>query len=434
MSDLPPGWEWATVGAIAETSLGKMLDKKKATGKHPTPYLRNINVRWGSFDLSDLAIMDIHPDQIDRVLAQPGDVIACEGGEPGRAAVWQGPHPIALQKALHRVRPTNVVKPEYLALLLEHLAKSHSLNGLFTGSTIKHLPQEKLRLIRVPLPPRPEQERIVATIEGYLSRLDAAERSLRSAEVRAAVLTQRIIDAALEGERMALGRLLREPLRNGLSAPASSTGSVRVVTLTAVTRSEFVDAHTKLIEPGSRSTEDLWMAPGDLFIQRSNTPELVGTASLYRGDSRWAIFPDLLIRIRIDDKRVDPEYLELALRSTSVRQYFQRAAQGIAGSMPKISQPTVEAAEIPLPGLHRQSKIVDQVTKQLTNIRRLDASLDLAVVRQQSLRRAILAAAFSGMLVPQDPDDEPASVLLEQIRAERAASTPAKKKQKATVS
>lgn len=175
MSDLPPGWEWTTIGEVAATSLGKMLDQKQATGKHRTPYLRNINVRWGSFDLSDLAGMDIRPDELDRVLAHQGDVIACEGGEPGRAAVWTGPGTIALQKALHRIQPSEAIVPAYLALLLQHMAMSQKLERFFTGTTIKHLPQEKLRLVGVPLPPRAEQERIVAAIEEHLSRLDAAE-------------------------------------------------------------------------------------------------------------------------------------------------------------------------------------------------------------------------------------------------------------------
>lgn len=184
MTVLPEGWVFVSIGDLAMTSLGKMLDKKKATGQHPTPYLRNINVRWGAFELDDLAVMDIRPEELDRVLARPGDVIACEGGEPGRAAVWRGPGTIALQKALHRIRPANGVSPDYLAYLLWHLASSGRLEALFTGSTIKHLPQEKLRRVEVPLAPEREQIRIVERLDELLSQLDGAERQLSEAARR----------------------------------------------------------------------------------------------------------------------------------------------------------------------------------------------------------------------------------------------------------
>jgi type I restriction enzyme S subunit len=68
--------------------LGKMLDGKRQTGLYPAPYLRNVNVRW-TFDLSDITTMDVRPDELDRVLARPGDLVVCEGGEPGRCAVWK---------------------------------------------------------------------------------------------------------------------------------------------------------------------------------------------------------------------------------------------------------------------------------------------------------------------------------------------------------
>ena len=91
MTRLPVRWAQAMIGEVCETSLGKMLDAKQQTGLHPTPYLRNINVRWGSFNLADIAQMDVAPDELDRVLARCGDVIAC--GEENRAAQPSGAPP-----------------------------------------------------------------------------------------------------------------------------------------------------------------------------------------------------------------------------------------------------------------------------------------------------------------------------------------------------
>ena len=124
-------------------SLGKMLDAKTQTGEHPVAYLRNINVRWFRFDLGDLAVMDIAPVELERVSLNDGDLVVCEGGEPGRCAVWRGPS-AAIQKALHRVRPHVGIAADYLALVLRWWSTRQDFDRFITGTTIKHIPKEKL--------------------------------------------------------------------------------------------------------------------------------------------------------------------------------------------------------------------------------------------------------------------------------------------------
>jgi type I restriction enzyme S subunit len=85
--DLPLSWAWVTVDTVAESRLGKMLDKAKNKGT-PRRYLRNINVRWFDFDLSDLVEMPFEDSELPEFALRSGDVLICEGGEPGRAAIW----------------------------------------------------------------------------------------------------------------------------------------------------------------------------------------------------------------------------------------------------------------------------------------------------------------------------------------------------------
>ena len=102
--DIPDSWEWIRFGTIANCILGKMLDKANNKGI-PKPYLRNINIRWGSIDFTDILMMPVTNEEEIKLSLLENDLLLCEGGEPGRCAVWKKEYPAVLfQKALHRAR------------------------------------------------------------------------------------------------------------------------------------------------------------------------------------------------------------------------------------------------------------------------------------------------------------------------------------------
>jgi len=196
------GAPFAAIIEIADTSLGKMLDAKRAVGE-PTPYLANINVRWGQFELDALKEVRLSSAERIRLALEPGDVLACEGGEPGRCAVWQlEGSPIAYQKALHRIRVRNrgIVLPGYLALMLRETIQSGRADTLFTGTTIKHLPQEKLRRIRLPIPNMDVQTRVVARARDIEDVSIHLRGGVATATRRSAALRQGLLSAAFSGK------------------------------------------------------------------------------------------------------------------------------------------------------------------------------------------------------------------------------------------
>ncbi len=163
---IPADWEVVRLGEIYVVQLGKMLSPKARQGKNPRPYLTNRNVRWGKFDLSDLPTMDFDRREIEKFQLRPGDLLVCEGGDTGRAAVWLGE--IAdcyYQKALHRLRPIdeNAISEFMLAVLMSYATKGILLEHS-ERTSISHLTRERLLRMRIPHSFRAEQDEIVAAL------------------------------------------------------------------------------------------------------------------------------------------------------------------------------------------------------------------------------------------------------------------------------
>ncbi len=161
--------EWPTVrlGDHVDSCLGKMLDKEKNRGEF-YPYLGNKNVRWGSFDTDDLAQMRFEEHEHDRYGLKFGDLVVCEGGEPGRCAIWKEQIPgMKIQKALHRIRVRETLDNRFLHYWFLLSNRTGFLDPYFTGTTIKHLTGKAIAELPIPLPPLPEQ-RAIAHILGSL--------------------------------------------------------------------------------------------------------------------------------------------------------------------------------------------------------------------------------------------------------------------------
>jgi type I restriction enzyme S subunit len=194
-----PEWNVRKIAEVAKHSLGKMLDKAKNKGKLQ-PYLRNINVRWFTFDLSDLLQMPFLPQESAKYTAIKGDVLICEGGYPGRAAIWAEDYPIYFQKALHRVRFHESVHNEWFLYYLYAQDKSGKLKQHFSGTGIQHFTGEVLARFELPLPPLPELRRAVAKFEELSSKTQRLESIYQQKLAALEALKKSLLHQAFTGE------------------------------------------------------------------------------------------------------------------------------------------------------------------------------------------------------------------------------------------
>ena len=237
-------WPTQKLETVADFCLGKMLDQKKNRGEH-LPYLANVNVRWGEFDLADLREMRFEQHELDRYGLKYGDIVMCEGGEPGRCAIWKEQHSsMMIQKALHRIRPHDCLRPEFLYYFFLHKGRTGHLASLFTGSTIKHLPREKLALVEVPVPPRSTQDQIASVLSAYDDLIESNRRRIQLLEQAARLLYKewfvhlrfpghehtQIIDGVPEGwERQSLGEFATILKGKNITKETIEEGDVPVV-------------------------------------------------------------------------------------------------------------------------------------------------------------------------------------------------------------
>ncbi len=191
--NVQPDWPVVALGQIADVQLGKMLDQAKHHKGVMLPYLRNVSIRWGQIDTHDLPQMYFEESELERFGLLSGDVLVCEGGEPGRAAVWDGYiSTLKYQKAIHRVRFKVPYEPSILVFLLQEMAQSGALIGWLSGTTIKHLTLESFRRLPIPIPPLETQRAIVAEIEAEQALVNANKQLIERFEAKIKATINRV--------------------------------------------------------------------------------------------------------------------------------------------------------------------------------------------------------------------------------------------------
>ena len=201
LGKIPAHWKIPPLYSRYSVELGKMLNESRITGQHLVTYLRNIDVQWDNINFEDLPEMDITEAEYQRYTVKLGDLLVCEGGEVGRAAiVGEFAGVIGYQKALHRLRTTNSAElPRFMYYILLWAANT----GVFNAggmSTIAHLTGEQLRKYRFPKPPLPEQQAIADYLDRETARIDQLVAKVEAAIERLTEYRQALITAAVTGK------------------------------------------------------------------------------------------------------------------------------------------------------------------------------------------------------------------------------------------
>ena len=176
---IPKSWMWVRVGALFQHNTGKALNSINRTGKC-LKYITTSNLYWNRFELNQLKEMFFTDSEIEKCTVKKGDLLVCEGGDIGRAAIWQSDKDIRIQNHIHRLRPYYPICVKFFYYLFFLYKQAGLIGG--KGIGIKGLSSKAIHVLVFPLPPLAEQKRIVVKIEELLPYIDSYEQAWNKLE------------------------------------------------------------------------------------------------------------------------------------------------------------------------------------------------------------------------------------------------------------
>lgn len=364
-----------------------------------------------------------------------------------------GPTNLAKEKCcigrgLAAIHPVGEILPMFVLYLLRCIENDLSKEG--TGSTFSAINKQFIEELEFGLPPLPEQRRIVAKIEELFSELDKGIENLKTAQAQLKVYRQALLKHAFAGKGLAQKGIIGQPfgeefiftlgdviqtLGQGwsprcLETPAPNDDDWGVIKTTAIQPLNFDDTKNKQLPISLTPRPHLEIIPGDVLITRAGPRTRVGIACFVKSTRQKLMVCDKAYRLQVQKDKILPQYLVMLLNTSEVLSELEKLKSGISDSGLNLTQEKFLTLKVMVPSIEHQQFILDDIDAKLSEVDQLEQTLTTSLQQAEALRQSILKRAFSGLLVPQDPHDEPASVLLARIKVEREQAVTPKRKGK----
>jgi len=439
MTDFPSGWDVSTINDLS-ARVTKGTTPKTYGFQYQTRgvlFVKAESLSQGRIqhELCAYIANDAH-ECFSRSQLQPKDVLFTIAGTLGRVATVEATDvPANTNQAVAIIRLRETALAPYVARYLTSEATKLAEEG-GRGTGLQNLNLQQVQDFVVRLPPLPEQRRLVAKIDSLSGISKRARDHLDHGPRLVEKYKQAILAAAFRGE---LTRKWRETHREKSAWGSIEAGKIiqaivsgknmrceerpptdderGVLKVSAVTWGTFDPQATKTLPKSFNPPDQTRVKSGDFLISRANTLELVGAVVIVQQTPENLFLSDKILRLEMAEE--NKPWLLWFLRSPEGRAAIESAATGNQLSMRNLSQAALREIGVPWPIAHERKAIVRCIETAFAWVDRIASETASARTLIDRLDQSVLAKAFRGELVPQDPNDEPASVLLERIRAER---------------
>jgi len=402
---IPVGWEASAVGAEFDVRLGKMLDAARNVGE-PKPYLGNRSVQWGQIDVNDPGMVPLTRAEQLALRLRSGDLLVCEGGEVGRAAIWRDELPECYyQKALHRLRPRNGYSPELMAAYLRFWSDRGALADYVTQTSIAHLPREKLVTVPLPRPPAIEQRAITAAlsdVDALLTKLDqliAKKRDLKQAAMQQ-LLNGRTRLPGHSGQWRstsigAFADVIRGVAYRGDSDlyPYAHPSAVVLLRANNVRDASINLDEVQFVDEACVADVQLLRLNDILICMANGSRQLVGKAArLVKSPVERLTFGAFMGCLRVRRAEADVRFVAQLLQALRYRNYVANLLAG--SSINNLRPGDVAAMEFDMPPLAEQQAIADALADMDTELAALEARRE----KTRQIKRGMMQALLTGRI------------------------------------
>jgi type I restriction enzyme S subunit len=432
MTGLPSGWALARIGDLVSAkglfADGDWVETKDQDPNGDVRLIQLADIGDGVFrNRSNRFLTRSRANELRCTFLRAGDVLVARMPDPlGRACIFPGvTQPAVTAVDVCIIRPeTGGADPHWLMWAINAPQFRNRIADLQSGTTRKRISRKNLATIELPVPPLPEQRRIMAAIEEQLPRLTAAEETLIAADRKLSALRDIALETAFSGDWSwtTLGEIAE--LVGGVTKDTKRQSDPSFVEAPYLRVANVQRGYLDLSEIATiRVPEDkavaLELQPGDVLFNEGGDRDKLGRGWIWSGEIARCIHQNHVFRARLHGD-FEPRFVSWH-GNTFGRRWFEAHGRQTT-NLASLNLTTLKSFPVPAPALDIQRRVVAELEKRMSELQAVSDAIGMATRRSAALQRSILDHAFNGELVPQDPADEPARVLLERIADSRPAA------------